>query len=112
MKNDIYLKLNPIERQLRSAKDSNYARLSSREFEDFCATYAEHFGKELTRNERNCNTCRLKAIKHLAEDYFQYQEWYKGRWGRKPEDPKPENETEKTNADKTEKTNEQQIENE
>lgn len=93
MKNEIYLKLQPIERQLKSAQVSNYARLSASEFAQFCDTYKEHFGVELTRNEKNCNTCRLKAIKKIAADYFQYQEWYLNRWGRKPEDPKPEKET-------------------
>lgn len=104
MKNEIYLKLNPIEKQLKSALLSNYARLSAKEFETFCETYHQHYGTALSRNEKNCNTCRLKAIKKIANDYFQYQEWYQGRWGRKPEDPKPE--------ENTENTNEQQIENE
>lgn len=90
MKNEQYLKLLPIERQLKSAQVSNYARLSAPEFDSFCATYKELYGVELTNNEKNCNICRLKALKKVSADYFQYQEWYKGRWGRKPEDPKPE----------------------
>lgn len=94
MKNEIYLKLNPIERQLRSAQDSNYARLSSADFESFCAVYELQYGIALTKNERNCNTCRLKALKRIAKDYFEYQGWYIGRWGRKPEDPKPEDNNE------------------
>lgn len=91
MKNDIYLKLNPIEKQLKSVLLSNYARLSANEFDEFCSVYKQHYGEELSRSERNCNVCRLKALKRIANDYFQYQEWYMGRWGRKPEDPKPEN---------------------
>ena len=89
MKNEIYLKLNPIERQLKSALLSNYARLSAREFQEFCSIYEQQYGVALTRNEQNCNTCRLKALKKIANEYFQYQEWYQGRWGKKPEDPKP-----------------------
>ena len=95
MKNETYMKLLPIERQLKSAQQSSFARLSAREFEDFCGIYAELYGTELTRNEKNCNVCRLKALVKVAKDYFDYQGWYIGRWGRKPEDPKPtENNTE------------------
>ena len=84
MKGEVYQKLNPIERQLKSSLLSNYARLSAAEFEGLCGVYKELYGVELTRNERNCNVCRLKAIKRIANDYFQYQDWYKGRWGRMP----------------------------
>lgn len=90
MKNEIYLQLLPIERQLLSAIKSNYARLSAKEFEAFCNTYKEAYGVELTKSERNCNACRLRVLKKVGTDYFQYQEWYKGRWGRKPEEPKEE----------------------
>ena len=86
MKSNIYFQLKPIERQLRSALDSNYARLSAREFENFCDTYKAHYDKPLTNNEKNCNNCRLKALKRIAEDYFEYQSWYEKRWGVKPED--------------------------
>lgn len=99
MKNDIYIKLNPIERQLRSAQDSNYARLSAAQFEEFCSIYKEQYGIELTKNERNCNICRLKALKKMAKDYFEYQGWYIGRWGRKPEDPKEVNNTKDNNSE-------------
>ena len=90
MKNDIYLKLLPIERQLESAIKSNYARLSSAEFEEFCNTYKEQYGVELTRNEKNCNICRLKALRLAGADFFAYRDWYKSRWGRRPEDSKEE----------------------
>lgn len=90
MKQEIYLQLLPIERQLKSAVQSNYARLSAREFEEFCATYQSQYGVALTRNEQNCNACRLKALKKIAADYFEYQNWYIKRWGRKPEEPKEE----------------------
>lgn len=99
MKNEQYLKLLPIERQLKSAQQSNYARLSAIEFAVFCDAYQDLYGVALTKNEQNCNICRLKALKKVAADYFQYQDWYKGRWGRKPEEPKPE---EENNEDKTE----------
>lgn len=107
MKNEQYLKLLPIERQLKSAQQSNYARLSAIEFAVFCDAYQDLYGVALTKNEQNCNICRLKALKKVAADYFQYQEWYKGRWGRKPEDPKPEeNEAPKdTDENNTEETN-------
>ena len=94
MKQEIYLQLLPIERQLKSAQQSNYARLSAAEFEKFCNLYKDTYGVELTRNEKNCNTCRLKAIKKIAKDYFEFQDWYLKRWGRRPEDPKPEKESE------------------
>ena len=86
MKNEQYFKLLPLEGQLRSAQQSNYARLSAVEFAEFCKTYKDIFGKELTRSEQNCNVCRLKAIKAVAEEYFNYQKWYVGRWGKKPEE--------------------------
>ena len=102
MKNEQYLDLLPIERQLKSAQDSNYARLSATEFEKFCSIYGALYGVALTRNEKNCNVCRLKALKKVAKDYFEYQGWYVGRWGRKPEEPKPDKETENNNDTKTE----------
>lgn len=93
MKNEQYFKLLPIERQLRSAIESNYARLSATEFAVFCGAYKEVLGVELTRSEQNCNVCRLKALKKLGKEYFDYQNWYIGRWGRKPEESasEPEN---------------------
>lgn len=86
MKNEQYFKLLPIERQLKSAIDSNYARLSATEFAVFCGAYKEVLGVELTRSEQNCNVCRLKALKKLGKEYFDYQKWYVGRWGKKPEE--------------------------
>ena len=86
MKNEQYFKLLPLEGQLRSAQQSNYARLSASDFAGFCQTYKDIFGKELTRSEQNCNVCRLKAIKAVAEEYVNYQKWYVGRWGKKPEE--------------------------
>lgn len=98
MKNEQYLKLLPIERQLLSAIKSNYARLSQVEFNQFCEIYKELYGTELTKNEKNCNNCRLKALKKVGADYFEYLEWYKGRWGRRPEDPKPDKAADSNNA--------------
>lgn len=87
-----YLALLPIERQLKSALYSNYARVAAVEFERFCDTYKEIYGVELTRAERNCNTCRLKALKKVAVDYYYFKDTYNKRWGRNPEDPKPDKE--------------------
>lgn len=99
MKNEQYLQLLPIERQLKSVQTSSYARLSAKEFEAFCDTYKDIFGTELTRNEKNCNVCRLKALKKVAEEFFNYQKWYSGRWGCKPEERISESEE---NKEKTE----------
>lgn len=92
MKNEQYLQLLPIERQLKSVQISSYARLSAKEFEAFCETYKDIFGVELTKNEKNCNICRLKALKKVADEYFKFQNWYIGRWGKRPEDIKENNE--------------------
>ena len=101
MKNEQYLQLLPIERQLKSVQTSSYARLSAKEFEAFCNTYKDIFGTELTRNEKNCNVCRLKALKKVADEYFKFQGWYLSRWGRRPEDVKEET-AEETNGSETE----------
>lgn len=87
-----YLGLLPIERQLKSALYSNYARISAAEFEGFCGLYKAIYGTELTRGEKNCSTCRLKALKKVAVDYFYFKDTYFKRWGRNPEEPKPEKE--------------------
>lgn len=101
MKNDKYMALLPIERQLKSAVKSNYARLTQIEFDMFCDIYKDLYGTELTAREKNCNNCRLKALKRVGNDYFEYQNWYIGRWGRKPEEPKPEiDNSENNNEDK------------
>ena len=87
-----YLKLLPLERQLRSGLMNNYARLSVVEFEAFCALYAEIYGAPLSKSEASCNSCKLKAIKKVANEFFSYRESYFSKYGRNPEDPKPEKE--------------------
>ena len=90
IKKEQYMKLLPLERQLQSARLSNYARLSAVEFDDFCEVYKDIYGVELTRMERNCNNCRLKALKKVANDYFYFKDTYFKRWGRNPEEAKVE----------------------
>ena len=94
-----YLKLLPVERQLRSSLMNNYARMSALEFDAFCALYGEIYGTPLTRNEMNCNSCRLKAIKRVANDFFGYRESYASKYGRNPEDPKPEKDNKELNKE-------------
>lgn len=55
---------------LGRAVKKNFLHISNSEFGEIAEVYDEVF-TPLTKRERNCNSCRLKAIKKLGEKYFE-----------------------------------------
>lgn len=80
MTTEIYKKLKVYEDKLSSALYSSYARFRSPELEDLSSILNEHRGSPLSRQERSCSRCFLKALQQLAKEYFAFQ---KSPWGKK-----------------------------
>ena len=68
MTREQYDKLNVYEQQLRWGVKSNFVHMSSVEFEKVAALYEELYGQALTQAQKNCNTCRLNAIRKMGRD--------------------------------------------
>lgn len=78
-----YEKLKEWENVLINAKEHNFIHLSSGEFAKIAEIYNEVFETAITKREMNCNMCRLKALKKLAEEYVTYKNKRKGGRPRK-----------------------------
>lgn len=74
MTQEQYEKCQAWEQQLRWAVRSNFVHMSNGEFSDIAALYKEVFDEALTVGQMTCNTCRLKALKRLGNEYFGYQQ--------------------------------------
>lgn len=70
MTKEQFEKLQAFEQQLLWAIKSNFIHMSSGEFNTIAGIYADVYKVPLTRAQSSCNTCRLKALKQLGEDYF------------------------------------------
>ena len=64
MTEEQYKVLKKYEQQLTAAARNNFLRLSSAEFNELAAVYDSLF-RPLRPSQRNCNTCRLNALKSL-----------------------------------------------
>lgn len=62
-------KLNKWETVLNNAVSHNFIHLSTDEFNEIASVYDEIF-TPLTKRERGCNLCRLKAVKKVGEEYL------------------------------------------
>lgn len=87
MTDEQYQVLKKYEQQLTAAAKNNFLRLSSAEFNELAAVYDSLF-RPLRPSQRNCNTCRINALKTL---YGVYKEAEKNQ----QEEEAPENATEK-----------------
>ena len=67
-----YTALIPWENVLTLAIEHSFIHLTNKEFGEIHTIYAELFGA-LPKHKLNCNTCRLKAIQKLADEYFNYK---------------------------------------
>ena len=74
MNKETFEKLKPYEVQLRNAVNCDFVHMSSYDFCKVANIYAEVFGKELTQRQKNCNTCRLNALKELGAEYKAYKD--------------------------------------
>lgn len=75
MTREQYIRLAKYDKQIKSGYYSNYTRFSKVEFDDFLEVYKELYNKTLTPAERGCSTCKLKAVKKVAADYYAYRAW-------------------------------------
>lgn len=71
-----YKKSKQYESIFRNALNFDFIHLTYSEFEKISDLFTEIYGKSLTKSQKNCNTCRLKAIKDLGKDYFKYANEY------------------------------------
>ena len=74
MTQEIFERLNKFEKVLSNAVRCDFVRVSSLDFCEIAGIYAQLFGVELTQRQKNCNTCRLNALKKVGEEYFAYQQ--------------------------------------
>lgn len=74
MTQESYEKLIEYDKVLTNAVRCDFIHLSSLEFCKIAVIYKEVFGEELTPRQKNCNTCRLNAIKKIGAEYFAYKE--------------------------------------
>lgn len=58
----------------RKAVNFDFIHLSASEFQTIASLYTEFIGKQITKSQMNCNSCRLKVVKELAVKYFQLKE--------------------------------------
>lgn len=75
-----YIAFKPFERQLNSAKHTNYARFEHNEFLAFGEAVKGWRGTELTKNEKSCRHCLLTLCKKVADEYFKYKD---SPWGKR-----------------------------
>lgn len=70
---DIYLKLKPYERYLRTSYYASYIMsMTMNEAKELTSIYNELY--ETNRQFTNCSKCLLDLAKRLGEHYFKYQE--------------------------------------
>lgn len=74
-------KLEKWEKVLYNAWKNDYVHLKSNEFNEIAEIYAELF-TPLRVGQKNCNSCRLTALKKLAGEYFKEDNTNKKRAGR------------------------------
>lgn len=63
-------KLSKWETVFNNAIKLNFIHLSASEFGEIANLYKAVFGKTLTKSQMGCNSCRLRALKELATEYF------------------------------------------
>lgn len=68
-----YEALTPYKDALRSAVKSSFARVSTIQFQEIAAIYAQVF-TPLRKGQMSCNTCRLNALRKLGELYQAYED--------------------------------------
>ena len=70
MTQESFNKLQEYEKVLINAVKCDFVHLSSFEFAKIANIYKEVFGIELTKTQKNCNTCRLNALKKKKKGIY------------------------------------------
>lgn len=79
MTKEHFLTFQPFEKQLASAKNSNFARFPHRELLEFDKAVAKWRGKGLGNNEKTCPHCLLRLLKEVGAEYFRYKDSPRGK---------------------------------
>ena len=74
MKKELYDKAKEFENIFKYALKMDFLRVTPEVFNEIMKIYEEQFGKKLSKSQKQCNTCRLKAIKEIGKVYFEEQE--------------------------------------
>ena len=90
MKKELYDKAKEFENIFKYAIKMDFLRVTPEVFNEIMKIYEEHVGKQLSKSQRQCNTCRLKAIKEIGRVYFEEQEKEKEQEGQEGQPPKSE----------------------
>lgn len=94
MNTELYTKAKEFENIFRYALKMDFLRVTPEVFDSIMKIYEEHFGKKLSKSQKQCNSCRLKAIKELGRVYFEEQQKQKKEEEKKKEQ-KPKSEGKK-----------------
>ena len=73
MTKEDYESLVPYRESIMKAWKQSFLRMSSGDFEKVAEIYDRVTGKPLTRSQKNCNTCRLNALRKLGEEMETYE---------------------------------------
>lgn len=79
MTKEQFLGFQPFEKQLLSARSTNYARFPHKELQKFGEAVEKWRGTNLTRNEQTCPRCLLKLLKEVCAEYIKYKESPRGK---------------------------------
>lgn len=74
MTKEQFEKCQAYEKELRWAGKSNFVHMTNTEFSEIAKLYKEIYGEGLTLSQMTCNTCRLRAMKRIYEDFEKYQQ--------------------------------------
>lgn len=100
MTEEQYKVLEKYEQTLNAAVKCNFLRMGYAEFNEVAAVYDQLY-TPLRPGQRNCNTCRLNALKTLGKAYFQEKQDREVKEAEKKAENKP---VESPKAPKTTKT--------
>lgn len=77
--------------ELKWALRQNFLSMGNGKFSELMEIYKSLYNEELTKAQKGCGTCRLRAVKRIATDFFAYQEKLavKEKEERLKEAPKP-----------------------
>lgn len=90
MNTELYNKAKEFENIFRYALKMDFLRVTPEVFDSIMKIYEEQFGKKLSKSQKQCNSCRLKAIKELGRVYFEEQQKQKKEEEKKKEQQQEE----------------------
>ena len=74
MKKELYDKAKEFENIFKYALKMDFLRVTPEVFNEIMKIYEEQFDRKLSKSQKQCNSCRLKAIKEIGKVYFEEQE--------------------------------------